>query len=49
MANVKYALGLCVGMALCAASARAQTPTPNTEQFFLNINVGGEQIGRAHV
>ena len=46
MANVKYVLGLCAGMAICAASVRAQTPTPSTERFFLNVNVGGELATR---
>jgi hypothetical protein len=44
--NVKNVLGLCVGMALCAASAHAQTPTPSTEKFFLNVNTGGELATR---
>src|SRR5262245_36749845 len=38
---VKNVLGLCVGMALCSASVHAQSPTPSTERFFLNANVGG--------
>jgi hypothetical protein len=46
MANVKTVLGLCAALALCAASARAQTPTPSTEKFFLNVNVGGELATR---
>ena len=46
MANVKYALGLCVGMTLCAASVDAQTPSPATEKVFLNVNVGGELATR---
>ena len=46
MANVKYALGLCAGLALCAASVHAQTPTPSTEPFFLNVNVGGQLATR---
>ena len=46
MANVKYALGLCAGLALCAPSAHAQTPTPSTEKFFLNVNVGGQLATR---
>jgi hypothetical protein len=46
MANVKYALGLCAGLALCAASVHAQTPTPSTEPFFLNVNVGGQMATR---
>ena len=46
MANVKYALGLCAGLALSAVSAHAQTPTPSTEKFFLNVNVGGELATR---
>lgn len=46
MANVKYALGLCAGLALSAVSAHAQTPTPSTEKFFLNVNVGGEMATR---
>ena len=46
MANRKYVLGLCASMAFCAASARAQTPTPGTEQFFLNVNVGGQLATR---
>jgi Outer membrane protein beta-barrel domain len=41
MANVKYVLGLCAGLALSAVSAHAQTPTPSTEKFFVNVNVGG--------
>ena len=47
MANVKYVLGLCAGLALCAASVHAQTPTPSTEKFFLNVNVGGELATRS--
>jgi hypothetical protein len=35
-----------VGVALCAASAHAQTPTPSTEKFFLNVNTGGELATR---
>ena len=46
MANVKYALGLCAGLALSAASVHAQTPTPSTEPFFLNVNVGGQLATR---
>src|SRR5262245_29194428 len=46
MANVKYAFGLCAGLALCAASVHAQTPTPSTEPFFLNVNVGGQLATR---
>jgi outer membrane protein with beta-barrel domain len=46
MAHRKYALGLCAGLALCAVSARAQTPTPGTEKFFLNANVGGQLATR---
>jgi hypothetical protein len=46
MANVKYVLGLCVGVALCATSAHAQTPSPATEKFFLNVNVGGQLATR---
>jgi len=46
MANAKYVLGLCAGIALCAGSAGAQTPTPSTELFFLNVNVGGELATR---
>jgi hypothetical protein len=46
MAYVKNVLGLCVGMALCAESVHAQTPTPATEKFFLNVNVGGELATR---
>ena len=46
MANVKYALGLCAGLAISAVSAHAQTPTPSTEKFFLNVNVGGEMATR---
>jgi len=46
MVNVKNVLGLCVGVALCAASAHAQTPTPSTEKFFLNVNTGGELATR---
>jgi len=46
MANAKYVLGLCAGIALYAASARAQTPTPSTERFFLNVNVGAELATR---
>ena len=46
MANVKYALGLSVGLALCAASAHAQTPTPSTEKFFFNANIGAELATR---
>ena len=46
MANVKNVLGLCVGMALSAASVHAQTPTPSTEKFFLNVNGGGELATR---
>jgi hypothetical protein len=34
-------------MALCAASVHAQTPTPSTEKFFLNVNLGGELATRA--
>src|SRR5262245_28399111 len=41
-----YVYGLCAGMALYAASAHAQTPTPSTERFFLNANVGGELATR---
>jgi hypothetical protein len=46
MAYVKNVLGLCVGMALCAPPVHAQTPTPATEKFFLNVNVGGELATR---
>lgn len=46
MANEKTVLGLCAGLALCAASVQAQTPTPSTEKFFLNVNVGGELATR---
>mgnify|MGYP003575777796 CR=1 FL=1 len=46
MANVKYALGLCAGLALCAVPVHAQTPTPSTEPFFLNVNVGGQLATR---
>src|SRR5438093_13738084 len=46
MANVKNVLGLLVGMALCAASADAQPPTPATEKFFANVNIGGELATR---
>jgi hypothetical protein len=46
MANVKNVLGLCVGVALCAASAHAQTPAPSTEKFFLNVNTGGQLATR---
>ena len=46
MANVKYVLGLCAGLAISAVSAHAQTPTPSTEKFFLNVNVGGELATR---
>jgi hypothetical protein len=46
MANVKNVLGLLVGMALCAASADAQSPTPATEKFFANVNFGGELATR---
>jgi hypothetical protein len=46
MAHVKNVLGLCAGMALCAASVYAQTPTPSTEKFFLNVNVGGQLATR---
>src|SRR5262245_42205005 len=46
MANVKNVLGLCAGMALCAASVHAQSPTPYTEKFFLNVNLGGELATR---
>src|SRR5258708_13743312 len=41
MVNVKHVLGLSAGLAICAASVHAQTPTPSTEKFFLNVNVGG--------
>jgi hypothetical protein len=47
MANVKYVLGLCAGLALSAASVHAQTPTPSTEKFFVNVNVGGELATRS--
>lgn len=47
MAHVKNVLGLCAGMALCAASVHAQTPTPSTEKFFLNVNAGGELATRS--
>jgi hypothetical protein len=33
-------------MALCAASVHAQTPTPSTEKYFLNVNVGGQLATR---
>jgi len=46
MVNVKNVLGVCVGVALYAASAHAQTPTPSTEKFFLNVNTGGELATR---
>ena len=46
MPNPKYVLGLSAALALCAVSARAQTPKPATEQFFLNVNVGGELATR---
>jgi hypothetical protein len=46
MANVKYVLGLAAGLALYAASVHAQTPTPSTEKFFLNVNVGGQLASR---
>src|SRR5262245_9993769 len=46
MANVKYAFGLCGGLALCAVPVHAQTPTPSTEPFFLNVNVGGQLATR---
>ena len=46
MANVKNVLGLCASMALCAATVSAQTPTPATERFFLNVNVGGQLATR---
>lgn len=42
MAYVRNVLGLCAGMVMCAASAHAQMPTPSTDKFFLNVNVGGE-------
>src|SRR5262245_53616322 len=46
MANVKYVHGLCAALVMCAASVHAQTPTPSTEKFFLNVNVGGEMATR---
>jgi hypothetical protein len=46
MANVKHVLGLCAGLAISAASVHAQTPTPSTEKFLLNVNVGGELATR---
>jgi hypothetical protein len=46
MAHVKNVLALCAGMALCAASVHAQTPTPSTEKFFLNVNLGGQLATR---
>jgi hypothetical protein len=46
MANVKYVLGLCASLVLCAASVHAQSPTPSAEKFFLNVNVGGELATR---
>src|SRR5438105_4031823 len=46
MAYVKNALGLSLCTFLCAASVSAQTPTPSTEKFFLNVNVGGELATR---
>jgi len=46
MAHVKTVFGLCAGMALCAISAHAQSPTPSTDKFFLNVNVGGELATR---
>ena len=42
----EYRLGLCAGLAISAVSAHAQTPTPSTEKFFLNVNVGGELATR---
>jgi len=49
MANVKnvLGLGLLVGMTLCAATAaRAQSPQPATEKFFVNVNFGGQLAER---
>jgi hypothetical protein len=46
MAKIRNVAGLCAGMAVCAATVWAQTPTPSTEKFFLNINVGGELAPR---
>jgi hypothetical protein len=46
MAHVKTVLGLCAGMALCAASVHAQSPAPSTEKFFLNVNLGGQLATR---
>ena len=46
MSNVKIVLGLCAGIALCSASVYAQTPSPATDKFFLNVNVGGQLATR---
>src|SRR5712671_3505601 len=46
MSNVKIVLGLCAGIALCSGSAYAQTPSPATDKFFLNVNVGGQLATR---
>ena len=46
MAHVKTVLGLCAGMAFCAAAAHAQSPAPSTEKFFLNVNLGGQLATR---
>lgn len=46
MPNAKNMLGLFVGMALCAGSAHAQSPTPSTEKFFASVNLGGQLSSR---
>ena len=46
MANVKIVLGPLVGIVLCAAAAQAQPPTPATEKFFVNVNIGGQLATR---
>lgn len=47
MANVKYVLGLLTGIVIAtAAAAQAQTPSPATEKFFANVNVGGQLASR---
>ena len=46
MSNAKNMLGLFVGMALCAGSAHAQSPTPSTEKFFASVNIGGQLASR---
>src|SRR5262245_28667291 len=47
MAHVKNVLALCAGMVLCAVSVHAQSPTPSTEKFFLNVNLGGQLATRS--